>query len=438
MKSQRNVVRLVAALVPCFSGMAMGFDGIAGSWSGALTRDGAVQLIHLQLEGQGSSLSGTIDIPELGMFAEPLKEVHYESPNLTFRFIYGVFTCVAHSEIGEITGVNDDWGPPVRVHLKKGAWQRQRVRSEEVTIPSDGVSLRGTLLLPVDAGPHAVVVLAHGSGQSGRSSWTYRSLAHVLARNGIAALMYDKRAKENITTGSSFDALAGDVVAAVAFLKRRGDIDSSAIGAFGASQGGWIAPMAAVRSGDVSFVILKSGPSVSVWDQEVHRVKYTMLAEGFGREEVEEAVAFTRAVFEFVDTGRGWDRIETWAARAKEKKWAEIAQIPTSKADAREWLAQRYDPEAVLSKLKCPLLALFGENDTLVPPAENLDRMKQYLKRAENSGAKIVVFDDVGHDLELSGALVGDRWSWPEAFWRWPRSAPGYYDLVVDWINQRR
>ncbi len=394
-------------------------------------------LLNVSFERSEQGLRGMIDIPELGMFAEPLREITYSHPNLSFRFIYGTFSCTVHPKISEITGINKKWGPPVRIHLKRGKWMRERIRKTEVAFSSGNLRLEGTLVLPTDTGPHTAVILLHGSDQSGRDSWTYRGLAHVLAQNGIAALMYEKRPAETMNSGSAFDRLTEDAVAAVAFLKKRPEIDPSKIGLFGASQGGWIAPLAASRCKDASFAILHAGPAVSVWDQETHRVQYSMQADGLPRGQIDQAVTFTKDVFAFVRSGSGWSDLALRTKKIEKQSWAKYLQVPASREDAMEWRTQEFDPKTALSGIACPVLAIFGEEDTMVPPAENVALMERYLKKAGNPSSKIVVFENVGHDMELSRSLVGDEWKWPKGFWIWPRKAPGYYDTIVSWIEQR-
>ena len=64
-----------------------------------------------------------------------------------------------------------------------------------------------------------------------------------------------------------FDLLAQDALAGVEALARRDDIDPARIGIFGVSQAGWIAPLAASRSNQVAFVVLLSGPAVTVGEE---------------------------------------------------------------------------------------------------------------------------------------------------------------------------
>lgn len=438
MTTERIVLGLVIFIGMGSIALAEDHSRVTGHWSGAVIRKGAVQLLNISFEKGKKGLRGTIDIPELGMFAEPLKNLKYDHPKLSFRFVYGPFSCIVHPTISEITGINAKWGPPVGIHLKRGEWAQRRITKTEVVFPSDKLRLNGTLILPPDGGPHAAVVLLHGSGQSGREdNWTYRGLAYVLAQNGIAALIYDKRPANELAGGSTFDRLADDAVAATQFLTTRPEIDPSRIGLFGASQGGWIAPLAASRCKDIAFVILHAGPAVSVWDQEVHRVIYSMQADGLPRDQIDAAGSFAKEMFAFVRSGRGWSELASRAKQIRKEPWAKYLQVPESREDAMEWRREDFDPKPVLRKLKCPVLAFFGEDDTLVPPAENVALMERYLKEAGNRHVKTVVLENVGHGFELNSSLVGDDWNWPEGFWFWPRKAPGYYDTMVSWIRQR-
>jgi dipeptidyl aminopeptidase/acylaminoacyl peptidase len=136
-------------------------------------------------------------------------------------------------------------------------------RHEDVRFPSGDVQLAGTLIRPIAGDRHPAVILVHGSGAADR--WQVMPFARLLARRGIAILGYDKRgvgASSGDWKTASFDELAGDVVAAVEYLKSRRDIDSSQIGLLGLSQAGWVMPLAALRAKDTAYLISVSGAGV--------------------------------------------------------------------------------------------------------------------------------------------------------------------------------
>src|SRR5436190_943984 len=110
-----------------------------------------------------------------------------------------------------------------------------------------------TLDLPHRAGPFPAVVMAHGSGRVTRDQLTWAS--RHLVDLGFAVLRFDKRGVGESTgrfvfvgtkdSALVFPQLAADVAAGVRFLRTRPEIDRRRIGLFGASQAGWILPLAA-------------------------------------------------------------------------------------------------------------------------------------------------------------------------------------------------
>jgi pimeloyl-ACP methyl ester carboxylesterase len=281
----------------------------------------------------------------------------------------------------------------------------------------------------VGPGPHPGIVVVHGSGSSGRYQWEYRGLGPMFARMGIAALVYDKRAEE-----ASFEALAADAAAAHTCLARAAGIDRRRVGFFGTSQGGWLAPLAATRAKDPAFLVLEKGAAVSVAEQEAHRVAYTMRAEGFGEDEVAEALAYTDTMFRAVEGEASWEAVASFVSRIRERTWAEHVQLASSPQDLEGWRRQRFDPAPVLRRTRVPVLAIFGEEDTLVPPRENADKMRAYLRQAGNDDVTVVVLPGEGHNRYRGQRLAGDRWAWPEAFWIWDRVSPREVRTIQAWL----
>ena len=129
---------------------------------------------------------------------------------------------------------------------------------EEVTYENAkaGFTLAGTLTMPRAGGPFPAVLLITGSGAQDRDETVcghrpFLILADYLTRRGIAVLRVDDRgvggSKGDASQATSED-FADDVLAGVAYLKTRKEIDPKRIGLIGHSEGGIIAPMVAVRS----------------------------------------------------------------------------------------------------------------------------------------------------------------------------------------------
>lgn len=143
----------------------------------------------------------------------------------------------------------------------------------------DNLRLSGMLILPEGQGPFPTAVIIHGSGTSRRNSVWYLSVAHHLQRQGIAVLLPDKRGSERSEgewLGASFEDLATDTISAIEFVKQQQTFEYSTIGLIGMSQGGWIAPIVASKTDDVSFVVSMSGAAVTTEEQLLHEEIYNI------------------------------------------------------------------------------------------------------------------------------------------------------------------
>jgi dienelactone hydrolase len=428
----KRALSLLALTALCGTASAA---SVVGHWEGAVSRLGSVQTVRMDLRDDGGALAASFDIPDRDLVGEPVERVESEGPVLRLTGSpYGDGVLKLDAEAGEMTGVFDKWEPDVRIHLKRRPAPPPSVREEEVRFPSGSVALAGTLLRPLASGPHPAVVLVHGSAVPGRSSARYRSQGLFFARHGIAALIYDKRQGFEKAT---FDELAADAAAAVRFLKTHREVDPDRIGLAGFSQGGWLAPLAGSQVDGIAFLILQVAPAVSVEEQEVQRVRHGMAAEGSPEEDVFHAVAYTRLMFDTAYRGGDWSRLEAATEEARGQAWAEQVQLVSSPEDLEGWRRQRYDPEPVLRRTTTPVLALYGERDTVVPPAENAGRMRAILEEAGNRHVTVKIFPRANHNLEWYGELRQGTWSWPDGYWVWAKQAPGYAETVLGWLRER-
>lgn len=137
-----------------------------------------------------------------------------------------------------------------------------------------GVKLAGMLTLPRSEGPFPAVILITGSGQQNRNEEIaghrpFLVLSDYLTRQGIAVLRVDDRgiggSTGNVSQATTED-FAGDVLTGVEYLKNRKEIDPSRIGLIGHSEGGLIAPMVAVKSPDIAFIVLMAGQGIT-WEE---------------------------------------------------------------------------------------------------------------------------------------------------------------------------
>jgi len=417
---------------------------VAGWWTGAFVRENSIQLVQLQLSDSAGQVVGTYAIPEMGLYEEPLRELAVSDSTVRMRFLYGPFELHRSDDIEQLTGSNEGWNPPLRLHLKRPVQPPQPFfTTREVTFRNSDVQLAGTIYLPLGRGPFPGVVLVHGGGDQPRSMWEYRSHLYGLVRRGIAVLIYDKRGSgdsEGNYHTSTFDDLAGDATAALQSLKAQVEVDAAQCGLYGISQGGWVAAKIGAKTGneDLAFMVLNQGPAVSLWQQDIDRVRYSLRNDGFSAAVVDSAVALTRLYFEAIADRDRWPEYLSVLDRAEADSaaWLEYAQAERmyDDEDMVWWRKNQYDPAADLARLDCPVLVIYGEADGAVPPEANLALMERYLVKA-GVPHEIMLVPNLAHAVTLYPTLRGGSWAWPENFWQWGYR-PKIDASVARWIHR--
>lgn len=415
-----------------------------GHWDGAVSRLGSVQTVSFSLTSDSTGkLIGRYDIPELGLFAEPLKSAALDGTRLTLKFLYGTFTMHIHSDIGDMTGSNQAWDPPVDLHLKRTLGV-PTYSEESVVVHNGNVALAGTLFRPLQSAKVPLLIIVPGSDDRGRLAFEYRGYGPMLAQQGIAAFVYDKRNvgdSSKVVEKPTFADYASDANALVDGLIDRPGIDSRHVGLGGASQGGWIAPMAAATNKNVAFLVLLAGPATSVERQELDRVAATMRERSASASDLEAALRITQAYF---DVGDGrvplsylQDQLD-WLHQS-DVKWSDVLSEPdpgeTLQDAVNDWKRIQFDPSTVLKNTRIPILAFFGATDDEVPSNDNAPLMKQLIG-LNNSHNRVTVIAGANHALFMGQRLNGDTWHWPDQYWTWDRRAPDLMPIIVSWIRQ--
>lgn len=248
---------------------------------------------------------------------------------------------------------------------------------------------------------------------------------YFFALNGVAALIYDKRGCGRSTgdwTKSGFDDLAGDALAGLELLKNRPGINSHQIGLWGVSQGGWIVSLAASRCADVAFIISVSGPGITPAAQMAYCVEHWMKAAGYAKADVDEARSLSLLTVQCRATDRGWDELEAARKAARKKPWYSACPFVDRDPPGVSKLFQLiwdYDPLPTLRKVHCPVLAVFGELDPLVPPQKSAEIWKTAFTEAGNHDVVIKIFPHADHEI---------------ADPRTDAPLPGFFALQRDWL----
>ena len=184
----------------------------------------------------------------------------------------------------------------------------------------------------------------------------------------------------------------------MAYLKTRPEIDARKLGLIGHSEGGMIAPMIAARNPSVAFLVMMAGTGVS--GAELLPAQVAAIAEASGQSH-EKAMALgenNREILAMFKQGASDEALmkkmaQLAPAASEEQQKAQLKPLQTPWF--RYFLA--YDPATALRKVKCPVLAINGEKDKQVLPAQNLPAIRKALAEAGNTHAEVEQLAGLNH-----------------------------------------
>lgn len=392
----------------------------SGFWEGAVMREGKTWRVNADI----GAAAATVDFVDLDIsdIAFPLfvdgSKVRLEKAQPDGRPPV-IFDGVVDGD--SFSGNWSGLGVTGTFSMSRGTKKPNAFREEEVTFRNGDVELSGTLFVPVGSGKFSAVVVTHGSSPNERSG--YRSWARKFANAGIAALIYDKRGagkSTGNTRAASMEDLADDAIAGVALLKSRPDIDAKKIGVAGHSQGGWIAPLAAMRSKDVAFVIASAAAAVTPAEQSIYHRAGVMRSEGISEAEIEQATKLREKLYELNRKILANEPFQSYRAAIsqelienKDARWFGPAELPPQLAgDMPPLGALRllfFDPVPMWEKVKVPVLVMWGDKDVVVPVGKSRSIIEKAQAKARNKNLTVNVFPNVDH----GNNVVSDGWDFP-------------------------
>ena len=291
----------------------------------------------------------------------------------------------------------------------------------ELNVERGDFSLAGTLWMPAE--PLATLLMHPGSGPSDRDNDVFFPpiREHLLASR-IAVCSFDKRGVGG-STGRWQDAAiveqADDLLACVSVLATDEEL-ATPVGVFGHSQGGWVVLEAVSRDSPIAFAVTSSGPGVTPAEQERYATVTAFERSGGPPEQAELALRG----FELV-LGALRDRLSLEAARrlvsadvAAPYDELGVSLLPDEPALWELFAALiDFDPRPALERVRVPLLALFGQDDAVVPVNESV---KVFREAVREELLTVEVFPGANHRVQ-----AGDP----------PRLADGYLEALAGFVT---
>jgi len=481
----KKIDRILFSILICFSLIIIGsaffmvsaqqqvssVSGIEGIWEGKLKVPGTELRIIFKISGNpDGTLNATLDSPDQGVTDIPVEEVIFKDNalHLEVKSAGSIFEGKVSQDFSVIEGEWKQSGQILPLTVKRVDKAVEILRpqvpkkpysyiEEEVAYENKdaGISLAGTLTLPSGDAPFPTVLLITGSGPQDRNETIYNHrpfliLADYLTRQGIAVLRVDDRGVGESTgdfSQATSEDFASDVLAGIEYLKTRKEINPKQIGLIGHSEGGLIAPMVAVKSTDIAFIVLMAGTGLT--GEEILYLQGALISRvmGVSEEDIAKNRQFNEKIFSLIKEEKEEKIIEEKLRQMFMADWAELNEEEKKaigdpevylKAQLQSLLSPwlkfflTYDPKPTLIKVKCPVLAINGEKDLQVPPKENLNAIEEALVTGGNKNFTAKELPGLNHLFQTSQTGLPTEYAKTEE-----TISPIALKIIGDWILEQ-
>ena len=318
------------------------------------------------------------------------------------------------------------------------AWAPVPVRATPTHFRSGDVVLNGMLMEPVDAAHPPLVVYVHGSE---KTSPIGLATPYLFVSQGIAVFAYDKRGtagSEGVYT-QDFITLAADAANAGREARRLAGNRFGRFGFLGGSQGGWVAPLAALET-NADFLEVGFGVVGTALEQDQWQVDYQLVHErGYDPAILPKVHALTDATAAVArsDFRSGMDKVDTLKDAFAREPWLKdvdgqysggllAGEVERMRAESPH-VTWTYAGLDVIRSLRVPQLWAFAADDDVAPSAPSIERLAAI--RHEGTPIRTIVFPDTTHGiLRIARDASGTRRDLGVF-------APGYFQLLTDFAK---
>lgn len=322
----------------------------------------------------------------------------------------------------------------------------------------DGKTLRGLIEQPLDRAPSAVIVLIPGYGRTNfvQGNW-YASLRDQFVDMGLAVCFWDK-----MGCGDSegvFDAdqpvqsSAQEGLAALQVLQEQEQFSSLKIGLWGLSRAGWICPLI-IDQHPIDFWISASGTD----DKETYGylLRSNLIIHGKSEAEAQALYEAWQKGHQLFCTGGSYEEAElaiaplkqdslcrqlfgykqeTQGSEAGRKAYQEAQRNFTKNGhfDAQSGLwVYISDFATLLSRIDCPVLAFFGQQDSQVDWRRTKALYEKTLGNRKPNRLTIKTLSTCNHNIQKCDTCgMGEdlsKYGW--------QACDGYYESMRQWLKE--
>ena len=417
-------------------------DLLLGNWEGAFIKGNSYQKFDISFFKNDSILMSNQIIeewhPQFGEFQLPVETD--STGYISFNTGYGRAKTQLDKVSLEINGHIIDKNPTIYVHFKKVPLpSKPKVIVEPVEVTHGKVSIKGHLHIPENSKNKTVIIIVGGRGcYAGNTE--YDLFSKLLSKYKISTFSYHKRGTGKSTgdcNTATIDDLAKDLIEIKSFLKNHPN-NYSNIGVIGSSAGGWVM-MKASEYTNFDFLMSIVGPSTTVREQQMQSLEKGISKFNLTDLALKELTEYTNLVFDAEVNQDSFDKFSELLRSSEENGWNNLldgTDIPKNVNDIEKLWVRRhnYDPTNAYIKCNIPLLAIYGENDWIVPFNENINKLKALFTGEREMYLNTFILPEAEHGTEI---MEGYRnLNFDKSYWRFFRISPYVQIEIINFLNK--
>jgi len=323
-------------------------------------------------------------------------------------------------------------------------------REEEVTILHPDTKspwIQGTLTLPENKSPRALVILISGSGWQDRDETImghkpFKVMADFLTRHDYAVFRYDDLPQYFFRQATTKD-FADAVSLIIDSLSAQPRFQELPAGLLGHSEGGLVAFMTAACDKRVNFVISMAGMADGMKNTLLYQIEaITGKDSNFTKEDIDASLEISNKIYSAIEKSKTKEKalekckriLENYDAKYSDEQKNKIGlsfenRMATLSIIASPWYYYLFhiDTKDFIKKVRCPVYALNGENDLQVDYRTHLEVLR--LNLPPNKQTKIVSFPKLNHLFQESETGLPSEYGLIEQ-----TISPDVPESIVKWL----
>jgi uncharacterized protein len=450
---------------------------INGIWEGKLMVSGTSLSVVFHFDKNSDGIySGSMDSPDQGV-----NNIHCDSVKLKDDSVI-VKINVAHAAFYGLgiddSTINGSWEQGLAkfsLTLKKVKTETKGPNRPQTPVPpfsynsedveydnaDKNIHYGATFTYPKGTGPFPTAILITGSGQQDRDETIFGHkpfavIADYLTKRGYAVLRVDDRGMGK-STGDVMNAtsadFAKDVEVGLAYLRTRKEVDKKRMGMIGHSEGGLIASIVAAGNPDIDFVIMLAGPgetganvlleqSVKIMEMDsvpvdaatAYGVIYKKVEEDIMAPKNDTTDLYTEILADFSQWRKSQptsilNALKVNTDGSDDKK----ITMEYVKGFALPWIKYflKADPQPLIEKFTCKVLAIDGSKDIQVIEPINLNAINTALKKSKSPEYETKLIPGLNHLFQHCKTCTVDEYGQIEETF-----APEALQIMGDWLDK--